>query len=61
MQRCTVELFRADLLNICTEKQGVKILRQLKYVQEFGLSPAVPSVRKVTGTPFVGIKNLGKG
>ena len=37
-----------------------KILRQLKYVQEFGLTPSVPNLRKIRSTPLWELRILGK-
>jgi phage-related protein len=47
-------------LDNCNESLRAKILRQLKYVQEFGLSPVVPNLRKLTKTPFWELRILGK-
>ena len=37
-----------------------KIIRQLKYAQEFGLTPDVPNLRKLTGTSLWELRILGK-
>ena len=37
-----------------------KILRQLKYVEEYGLNPAIPNIKKVTNTPLWELRILGK-
>jgi|SRR3989344_2925793 len=47
-------------LNRCNEALRAKVLRQLKYVQEYGLTPAVPNLRKLTGTPLWELRILGK-
>lgn len=35
-------------------------MRQFQYLQEFGLTPAVPNLRKITGTPLWELRTLGK-
>ena len=47
-------------LNLTRESVRSKILRQLKYLQEFGLTPANPSLKKLTDTPLWEIRILGK-
>ena len=49
-----------EFLNSIEEARRSKILRQLKYVQEFGLTPVNPSVRKFTNTPLWELRILGK-
>ena len=50
----------SDFLDSCGDISRAKILRQLKYIQEFGLSPKVPNLRKVTGTSLWELRILGK-
>ena len=47
-------------LDSCQPKLRVKILRQLQYVQEYGLTPAIPNLRKITKTPLWELRILGK-
>ncbi|MBU1126905.1 MAG: type II toxin-antitoxin system RelE/ParE family toxin [Patescibacteria group bacterium] len=47
-------------LDSCQISLRVKILRQLKYVEEFGLNPAIPNIRKITKTPFWELRILGR-
>jgi len=49
-----------EYLNSVNETVRSKILRQLRYVQEFGLTPANPSLKKFTNTPFWELRILGK-
>lgn len=49
-----------EFLDKSTESLRTKILRQLKYVQEFGLTRAVPSLKKLTNTPLWELRILGK-
>ncbi len=68
MSKVTVEFFTArdgkspisEFLKHCVARQETKILRQLQYVQEFGLTPAVPNVKKLAGTPLWELRILGK-
>ena len=50
----------SDFLDSCGDISRAKILRQLKYIQEFGLTPKVPNLRKVTGTSLWELRILGK-
>lgn len=43
-----------------SKQQQVKILRVLKYLEEYGLQAIIPHVKKLTGTPFWEIRILGK-
>ncbi len=43
-----------------TSRQQVKVLRLLQYLEEFGLTPAVPNTKKLRGTPFWELRVLGK-
>ena len=47
-------------LSSCHSKLRTKILRQLKYVEEYGLNPAIPNIKKVTNTPLWELRILGK-
>ncbi|MBU1130270.1 type II toxin-antitoxin system RelE/ParE family toxin [Patescibacteria group bacterium] len=49
-----------EFLDKCNEKLRVKILRKLQYVNEFGLTSAVPSLKKVIKTNFWELRILGK-
>lgn len=37
-----------------------KIIRQLKYVQEFGLNREIPNLKKIASTPLWELRILGK-
>lgn len=50
----------SEFLDNCKVSLRAKIIRQLKYVQEFGLTPAVPNLRKLKGTPLWELRILGK-
>lgn len=50
----------SDFLDSCSESLRAKILRQLKYVQEYGLTPAVPNLRKITNTSLWELRVLGR-
>jgi len=47
-------------LDECSDSLRTKILRQFMYVREFGLSPKIPNIKKVTGTDFWELRILGK-
>jgi len=49
-----------EFLNSCHSKLRTKILRQLKYVEEYGLNPAIPNSKKITNTPLWELRILGK-
>ena len=49
-----------EFINSCKPILRAKILRKLKYVQEFGLNPAIPDIKKVTGTQLWELRILGK-
>jgi len=49
-----------EYLDSTNESVKSKILRQLKYVQEFGLTPPVPNLRKLTNTSLWEARILGK-
>jgi|SRR3989344_938826 len=50
----------SEFLDKCNESLRAKILRQLKYTQEYGLTPAVPNLKKVTNTPLWELRILGR-
>jgi len=41
-------------------KLRVKILRQLKYIEEYGLNPIIPNIKKIINTPLWELRILGK-
>ena len=47
-------------LDSCQLGLRIKILRQLKYVEEYGLNPAIPNIRKITRTPLWELRLLGR-
>lgn len=49
-----------EFLDSSSPKLRAKIVRQLKYVKEFGLSPAIPNLKKITGTFLWELRILGK-
>ena len=49
-----------EFLDSCQPSLRTKILRQLKYVEEYGLNPAIPNIKKITGTPLWELRILGK-
>lgn len=49
-----------NFLDACQPNLRTKILRQLKYVEEFGLNPTIPNIKKVTNTSFWELRILGK-
>ena len=49
-----------NYLDSISVKQQVKILRVLRYIQEFGPSAVSNHIRKLTGTPLWEIRILGK-
>ena len=49
-----------NFLDRCQPNLRTKILRQLKYVEEYGLNPAIPNIKKVTNTPLWELRILGK-
>jgi len=49
-----------EFLDSCQFPLRAKIIRQLKYVEEFGLTKDVPNLRKITGTPLWELRILGK-
>ena len=49
-----------EFLNKSNEALRTKILRQIKYIQEYGLTPSIPNLKKISGIPFWEIRILGK-
>jgi phage-related protein len=49
-----------EFLDSCQSRLRVKILRQLQYIQEFGLSPVIPNLKKIKNTPLWELRILGK-
>jgi phage-related protein len=49
-----------QFLDSCQQSLRAKILRQLKYVQEYGLNSAIPNLKKITHTPLWELRILGK-
>ena len=49
-----------DFVNSCQRSLGLKIARQISYLQEFGLTNANPSLKKLAGTPLWEARILGK-
>lgn len=47
-------------LDSSSDQLSVKILRQLKYLQVFGINHANPNLKKLTNTSFWEIRILGK-
>lgn len=50
----------SDFLDSCNENIRAKIGKQLKYAEEFGLTSAIPNLRKVMITPLWELRILGK-
>lgn len=46
-------------LDSCQLSLRTKILRQLKYVEEYGLNPAIPNIKKITSTSLWELRILG--
>ena len=49
-----------EFLDSCQPSVRAKILRQLKYVEEFGLNQAILNLKKITNTPLWELRILGK-
>lgn len=47
-------------MDSCKPGLRAKILRQFKYVAEYGLNPAIPNVRKIKNTPLWELQLLGR-
>ena len=50
----------SDFLDSCKLSLRAKIIRQLKYIEEYGLNRAVPNIKKISRTPFWELRILGK-
>jgi len=68
MPEITVEFFVSPdgkspiqrFIDRCPNRQQVKILRQLQYLQEFGPTTAIPNTRKLKGAPLWELRILGR-
>lgn len=49
-----------EFLDSCLPGLRVKILRQLKYVKEYGLNLAIPNIKRLTKTLLWELRILGK-
>lgn len=49
-----------DFLDSLTFKQQKKITRVINYIESYGLTFAIPHVKKLTGTPLWEIRVLGQ-
>lgn len=49
-----------EFLDSCQPSLRTKILRQFKYVEEFGLNPAIGNIKKITSTRLWELRILGK-
>jgi phage-related protein len=49
-----------EFLDLCQPKLRTKILRQFKYIEEYGLSPAIPNLKKIINTRLWELRILGK-
>jgi len=49
-----------DFLDSLNKQQQAKILRIIQNIYNYGLTSAIPHLKKVTGTPFWEIRVLGK-
>ena len=49
-----------EFLDLCQPSLRSKILRQLMYVEGYGLNPAIPNIRKITNTSLWELRILGK-
>src|SRR3972149_4745143 len=47
-------------LDSCQPSLRTKILRQLRYVEEYGLNPAIPNIKKITNTSLWELRILGR-
>ena len=47
-------------MDSCQPSLRTKILRQFKYVEEYGLNPAIPNIKKFSGTNLWELRILGK-
>lgn len=49
-----------EFLDSCQLNLRTKILRQLKYVEEYGLNLAIPNIKKIPDTSLWELRILGK-
>lgn len=49
-----------DFLDSLSKKQQRKLIRIFTYVQEYGLTTAIPHIKKLHGTPLWEIRILGQ-
>ena len=49
-----------EFLDSCQPSLRTKILRQLKYVEEYGLNPAIPNIKKITSSSLWELRILGR-
>ena len=47
-------------LDSCQSALKVKILRQFKYIEEYGLTRVIPNIKKIVKTPFWELRILGR-
>jgi len=47
-------------LDSCQPSLRTKIIRQLKYLEEYGLNPAIPNIKKITNTSLWELRVLGR-
>lgn len=47
-------------IDSCQSSLRTKIIRQVRYIQEFGLSFNIPDIKKIIGSPFWELRILGK-
>lgn len=50
----------SKFLSSCQPSLRAKVLRKLKYVEGYGLSPVIPDIKRFTGTPLWELRILGK-
>ena len=49
-----------EFLDSCQPGLRTKVLRQLKYVEEYGLNQAIGNIKKITSTPLWELRILGR-
>ena len=49
-----------EFLDTCQPRLRTKILRQLKYLEEYGLNPAIGNIKKITGSSLWELRILGR-
>ena len=47
-------------MDSCQPSLRTKIIRQLKYVEEYGLNPVIPNIKKIMNTPLWELRILGR-